>query len=143
MTRAAAHRGGSHFRSSLCLIALATLAFPACRRTPERDDGPAREIFCTTELRVAVNVRISSPTRVPVTAITAFNEIERPCKLLSPPDETSPTVYYCTEQGGGRYAIRVRSGPVTWTKVVSVDADECHVTGAETAVFWLDPAIAD
>jgi hypothetical protein len=124
-------------------VGLATLALPACRRAPERDDSPAGEIYCTLELRIAVHVRISSPTGVPVTAVTAFNEIERPCKLSSWPDEASPSYYYCTEQGGGRYAIRVRSGSMTWTKVVSVDADECHVTGAETAVFWLDPAIAD
>jgi hypothetical protein len=125
------------------LIGLATLALPACPRTPERHDNPAREIYCTQELRIAVHVRISSPTGLPATAVTAFNEAERTCKMSSSPDETVPAVYYCTEQGGGRYVVRVRSGSMTWTQVVSVDADECHVTGAETVAFWLDPTISD
>lgn len=95
------------------------------------------------DLRIAVVVRISSPTRDPVTAVTAFNRTEQPCKTYPTDRQTPLTEYFCHEQGGGRYIVRVRTEKRTWTQTVSVGADECHVTDPVTVAFWLDPTIAD
>lgn len=127
----------------LCLIALATLASSACSKGPARHDIRQDEIECTEELRIAVVVRVSSPTRGPVTAVTVFNQTELPCRASPRTNPTPPAEYLCFEQGGGRYVVHVRRGPTTWTQVVSIDADECHVTRRETVDFWLDPTVAD
>jgi hypothetical protein len=143
MTGTTAIRRSSRFRGSWCSVVLATLAFSACRRAPGRDDLHGDEIHCTMDLRVAVVVQISSPTGDPVTAVTAFNRTERPCRSYPRDRATPPTEYFCHEQGGGRYIVRVRTGKGTWTQTVSVGADECHVSDQVTVAFWLDPTIAD
>jgi hypothetical protein len=143
MTEAVPHPEGLLVRGAVCLIGFATLASSACRDGPEPRDIRQEEIQCTEELRIAVVVRISSPTRAPVTAVMAFNETEQPCKAHPSTNQTDPAEYFCLEQGGGRYVVRVRRGTTTWTQVVSIDADECHVSGQQRVDFWLDPAVAD
>jgi hypothetical protein len=78
-----------------------------------------------------------------VDAVTATNLNEEPCEALFTGDAGADEEYTCYEQGGGPYTVRVRSGSMTWTKAVSVNADACHVTEQKTLVFVLDPATAD
>ncbi|MFZ5894407.1 MAG: hypothetical protein ACOY0T_25320 [Myxococcota bacterium] len=98
--------------------------------------------LCTLELRSAVTVSISSPNGLPVSPVTVTNETEAECQLTQGAGSNALT-YSCYEQGGGLYTVRVTSGSTTWTKSVSVAADECHVTEQKTVSFVLDPALAD
>ena len=98
---------------------------------------------CTTELRTAVIVNVSSPDGLPVSAVTSALLGEQPC-------EGGPTKvagfdyrYLCYEQGEGVYKVRVKSDALTWTQRASLGSDGCHVDGEKTLNFVLDPATAD
>lgn len=96
---------------------------------------------CTTELRTAVSVSIDA-NGLPISSVTATNQSEAPCTRLSA-SEASPVEYACYEQGGGIYVIRVSSGSETWTKSVTVAADECHTTEQKNLAFVLESDTAD
>jgi hypothetical protein len=93
---------------------------------------------CTTELRTAVVVKVSSDEGLDVDRVTAGRRVQNECHLLG------VDTYNCFEQGGGKYVVRVFSGSLTWTRTVSVDADRCHVDyPPEELAIELEAATAD
>jgi hypothetical protein len=107
-------------------------------------------VSCTSELRSAVTVLVSSPAELAVDSVTATRAREAPCEGgpagaagASGDSSTQSSEFYCYEQGGGVYTVRVSSGSLTWTQRTTVAADECHTTEHKTLTFSLDPATAD
>jgi hypothetical protein len=106
---------------------------------------------CTSELRSALTVQISSPQGLEVDSVTATRRVELPCENSSVEHAgardaaagSNELVYTCWENGGGTYVVRVKSGQSTWTQKVHVNADFCHTTEHKTLSFVLDPETAD
>jgi hypothetical protein len=107
---------------------------------------------CTGEARAAVLVSVSSPHDLAIDSVTATRAHERSCDGLGALDAGSRDAagssgdtaeYSCTEDGGGTYVVRVKSGRLTWTQKVDVKANECHTTEIKKLTFTLDPATAD
>lgn len=86
------------------------------------------ESICTADWRFAVLVELDNPSRLPIDAVTATLESEEQCFLESSTRALDHALYSCLEQGGGSYAILVRSGDKTWDESIEVPADDCHVT---------------
>lgn len=103
-------------------------------------------VTCTLELRSPITVEVTSPEGRPIDAVTAERRHEAECdgSVLSERDG-GPTqaAYWCYEQGGGTYVVRVKSGDLTWTQRTHVTANECHTTSSATLSFVLDPDTAD
>jgi hypothetical protein len=124
-------------------VALAVLLtlIPACR---------TEQLACTTELRIAVVVGVSSPHGLAIDAVTATNHHTRECEADAPArndlgkiDSSAAVQYQCGEDGGGTYAVSVGSGSLTWTQKVHVNADACHTTEMKMLTFVLEPRMAN
>jgi hypothetical protein len=108
---------------------------------------PEAEVPCTDELRTAVIVSVRSPQGLPTDDVTATRG-KATTECTSWPLDTvdagaDSAMYFCSEQGGGTYRVRVTSGDLTWTQSVDVEADVCHVRKAVEVEFVLDPEQAD
>lgn len=111
------------------------------------EDEPEPEVPCTNELRTAVTVAVRSPEGLPTDDVTATHG-KTTTDCTSWPLDTvdagaDSAMYFCWEQGGGTYRVRVESGDLAWTKSVEVEADDCHVRKAAEVEFVLDPEHAD
>lgn len=99
-------------------------------------------VTCTTELRVAVDVRISSPEDLPIDRVTAERVNEQDCEGEAETEAPEAT-FACFEQGGGTYIVRVYSGDLVWTRTLEIEGDRCHVASTETLSIELTAATAD
>jgi len=104
-------------------------------------------VSCTSEVRGAIKVVFRSPEGLAVDSVTAENRFYAECEGGPASDSLDAGErmfeYWCYEQGGGTYVVRVTSGDMTWTQRTEISADACHTTSHETLTFVLDPRAAD
>jgi len=95
------------------------------------------ESICTADWRFALLVELENPARLPIDEVTATLESEEQCFLESSTRALDHALYSCLEQGGGSYAVLVRSGDRTWNESIDVPADDCHVTKLQKLTIQL------
>ena len=115
-------------------------------------------VECTMELRMPISVRVLSPEGLPIDGVTATLRSENTCFSLftlgncfssdacfsSDIDASSEANrFHCSEQGEGEYKVSVKSGDLTWTQSIYIEADECHTIENKELLFSLDPSEAD
>lgn len=103
--------------------------------------------ICTDELRLAVLVTIENPNDLPIDEVTAERAEEEACflenrsHLVADEEDAGPAskqYYSCWEQGVGRYTVRVKSDGRTWSEIVPVPGNSCHVTKVKKLTIKLD-----
>jgi len=115
---------------------LASLVWSAC----------GDDVVCTSELRAAVLVVLTSPEGLPVDSVTAEHGSVFDCKMISGfVGKEASGHYACWEEGGGEYTVRIHSGALVWTRKVSVveEGDGCHVKEAADITLALTRDSAD